>query len=70
MEYRTSETTEINKILTDTLIGKTVSHVTKVNCDEGFTIHFTDGTKLEAVWSSCYGDAGINGERIECSGLY
>jgi hypothetical protein len=69
MEYKSVETKNLHTHLSTELNGKTIDFVTRVDCDEGFTIHFTDGTKLEAGWSSCYGRAGLNGELIECNGL-
>ena len=70
MEYESVETKNLHTHLSAQLHGKIIDRVTRVDCDEGFTIHFTDGTKLEAGWSSCYGVAGLNECYIECDGLY
>lgn len=67
---KTSETNITHKELTDLLKNKIVDKVLKVSCDEGFVILFTDGTKLEAGWSSPYGEAGVNGDWVGCDGEY
>lgn len=46
------------------LMGKTVSLVTKVDADEGLTIHFSDGTRLEFVYNGCEGNTTINDEEL------
>lgn len=70
MPNETNETGYVHDNLTNELSGKIVDKVTRVSCDEGFTIHFSDGTKLEAGWSNPYGDALVNNEQVECEGYF
>lgn len=67
-KYTTVETAVNHKEATTLLKGKIVDKVTKVSCDEGLTVHFTDGTKLEIGYAGCEGQTAINNEVINVQG--
>ena len=68
-KFESQDTLVENVEVTLLLEGKTVERVTKVSCDEGAVIHFTDGTKLEFGYSGCEGQTAINNQLINVSGL-
>ena len=67
--YLSVETKKEHKLITSLLSGKIIEKITKVNCDEGLTIHFTDETKLEFGYSGGYGEVAINNKKIDCKGI-
>ena len=69
MGYYKAESSKQNQELTELISGKIVEKVTRVTADEGFTIHFTDGTKLQVVYSECEGFVGFNDKLIDCDGV-
>ena len=68
-KYSSAETATINEILTELLKDKTVKVVTRVNCDEGATIHFSDGTKIEFGYSGCEGETAVNDSEVDVRGV-
>lgn len=50
------------------LKGRRIELVTKVSCDEGFTLHFDDGKILTVGYSGCEGLTELNGVEIDVSG--
>ncbi len=69
MKKYSSVETKIEHIeITNMLKGKIIDKVTKVNCDEGLTIHFIDGTKLEFGYSGCEGETAINNDSVDVCG--
>ena len=69
MSYYNAESNKQNQELTELINGKIVEKVTRVTADEGFTIHFTDGTKLQVVYSGCEGFVGVNEIEVNCDGV-
>lgn len=69
MSYYNAGSSKQNQELTELLNGKIVEKATRVTADEGFTIHFTDGTKLQVVYSGSEGFVGVNEIEINCCGV-
>lgn len=69
MPHYDSDATIKNEDLTKLLKDKIVSHVNRVKSDEGFVLHFTDGTTLQCYYSGCEGETAIDKYVVDVSGI-